>query len=128
MAKPWSPYRLSVGPNSQRSALRRVHHVTHVEAALRILADGHIARSLIFDESILNETRTTVVWMSPNVWFHGSRYGNVQFSFDFADLVRGRKLYWVEFDCELFATRRALPRFESGCLGLAGSTVRSRNQ
>jgi hypothetical protein len=83
-------------PQGQRSALRRVHHVTHIDAALRILEDGQIAQSLIFDESILNETRTTVAWMSPNFWVNGSRYGNVQFSFDFAELASGRSLYWVE--------------------------------
>jgi hypothetical protein len=96
MVKPWSQYRLSLASGGNRSALRRVHHVTHIDAALRILDDGRIARSLIFDASILNQTRTTVVWMAPNVWVHGSRYGNVQFSFDFADLARGRTLYWVE--------------------------------
>src|SRR5436309_1091969 len=78
------------------TVLRCVHHVTHTEAALRILADYKITRGLIYDESVLNDTRTTVVWLSPNTWFHGSRYGNVQFSFDFTDIVAKRKVYWVE--------------------------------
>jgi hypothetical protein len=71
-------------------------HVTHAPAALRILEDGQITRGLIRDESKLNAYRTTVTWLSPNHWVWGSRYGNVEFSFDFESLANGRRLYWVE--------------------------------
>jgi hypothetical protein len=71
-------------------------HVTHAPAALRILEDGQITRGLIRDESKLNAYRTTVTWLSPNYWVWGSRYGNVEFSFDFGSLANGRRIYWVE--------------------------------
>jgi hypothetical protein len=73
-----------------------VHHVTHTPSALRILDDGKISRGLIYDECSLNASRTTVVWLSPNQWYWGSRYGNVEFTFAFKDLVKGQKIYWVE--------------------------------
>ena len=72
------------------------HHVTHTPAALRILEDGKITRGLIYDECALNNSRTTVVWLSPNEWYWGSRYGSVEFTFNFSDLVKARKIYWVE--------------------------------
>ena len=72
------------------------HHVTHTPAALRILEDNKITRGLIYDECALNDSRTTVVWLSPNEWYWGSRYGSVQFTFNFEDLIKGRKIYWVE--------------------------------
>src|SRR5437764_10063778 len=99
MTPPWKPYACvppAKGRTGTCTVLRCVHHVTHTEAALRILADYKITRGLIYDESVLNDTRTTVVWLSPNTCFHGSRYGNVQFSFDFTDIVAKRKVYWVE--------------------------------
>jgi len=80
------------GQDGTCTVLRSAHHVTHAEAALRILDDGKITRGLIYDESVLNDTRTTVVWLSPNTWY----WGNVQFTFDFSDIVAGRKIYWVE--------------------------------
>jgi hypothetical protein len=99
MTKPWKPYACTVpttGVTGTCSVLSTVHHVTHTEPALRILADGKVTRGLIYDESILNDSRTTVVWLSPNNWYNGSRYGCVQFTFDFADIVARRKIYWVE--------------------------------
>lgn len=99
MTAPWKAYACvapSKGLTGTCTVLRSVHHVTHTTAALRILDDGKITRSLIYDESVLNDTRTTVVWLSPNRWYWGSRYGNVQFTFDFSDIVSGRKIYWVE--------------------------------
>lgn len=96
----WKTYALSLPSGSANfgsgAVLNRINHVSHTKAALRILDDGRIARTLICDESVLNATRTTVVWMSPNVWHYGSRYGNIQFTFDFSDLIAGRRVYWVE--------------------------------
>jgi hypothetical protein len=99
MTAPWKPYACVVpakGVTGTCTVLSTVHHVTHTESALRILADGKITRGLIYDESVLNDSRTTVVWLSPNTWYDGSRYGCVQFTLDFADIVAGRKVYWVE--------------------------------
>jgi hypothetical protein len=73
-----------------------VHHGTHVADARRIIEDGQIEARLVYDKSLLNQTRTCVTWFSPNVWVDGSRYGTVQFSFAWAPLVQGRKLFWVE--------------------------------
>ena len=99
MAQPWNTYACTV-PGKRTTGtctvMDIVHHVTHTPAALRIVEDGKIARGLIYDECALNDSRTTVVWLSPNEWYWGSRYGSVQFTFDFKDLVKGRKVYWVE--------------------------------
>jgi hypothetical protein len=73
-----------------------VHHVTHTPAALRIIEDRRITRGLIYDKCSLNDSRTTVVWLSPNRWVNGSRYGNVEFTYDFEGLANRRKIYWVE--------------------------------
>jgi hypothetical protein len=78
-----------------------VHHVTHTSAALRILEDRKISRGPIYDECSLNDSRTTVVWLSPNQRVYGSRYGNVEFTFDFNALVNGQKIYWLEVQKKL---------------------------
>jgi hypothetical protein len=97
--KPWNEYALKLpkkGDLGSGRSLASVMHVTHTASALRILEDGRVVRGLIQDESALNAFRTTVTWLSPNHWHYGSRYGNVEFSFDFAKLVTGRAIYWVE--------------------------------
>jgi len=78
------------------SKLEEIFHVTHLEAAHRILVDGRLHAGLVFDESRLNKERILVNWLSPNYWHRGSRYGNVQFSFDFSQLIEGKRFYWVE--------------------------------
>jgi hypothetical protein len=113
--KPWKAFALTIpGVNGvgSGSRLRTVKHVTHTASALRILEDGRIHRGLIYDESMLNAHRTTVTWLSPNHWHNGFRYGNVEFSFDFDQLVGTRCLYWVESigyqppACRFFVTDR----------------------
>jgi hypothetical protein len=99
MAPPWKPYACVVprkGTTGTCSVMTTVHHVTHTPAALRIIEDNKITRGLIYDECSLNDSRTTVVWLSPNQWYWGSRYGSIQFTFNFEELVKGRKIYWVE--------------------------------
>jgi hypothetical protein len=94
----WSKYRCVV-PSPEfgsTSELREIYHVTHAATALRIVEDGLISRGLVHDESKLNITRRTVVWASPNTWHQGSRYGTVQFKFDWSSLVAGKSMYWVE--------------------------------
>ncbi|MBR0891817.1 hypothetical protein [Bradyrhizobium diazoefficiens] len=76
--------------------MTKVHHVAHVPDARRILEDKRVRSGLIYDESRLNRTRTCVSWASANTWVEGSIYGNVQFTFDWADIIRGRRVYWVE--------------------------------
>lgn len=98
----WSKYK--VGEPSTRSnwtnpdccQLDTVHHICHVSDAYRMLEDGKIRSSLIWDESCLNNTRTCVAWLSPNHWSNGSLYGNIEFHFDWRRLVEDRKFFWVE--------------------------------
>ena len=99
MAAPWKPYVCTVpskGVTGTCSVMDVVHHVTHTGASLRIIEDRKIARGLIYDECSLNDSRTMVVWLSPNRWVNGSRYGNVEFTYDFNSLVEQCKIYWVE--------------------------------
>ena len=73
-----------------------MHHVTHLGAAQRILADGAIKPKRIRDQSVLNDTRLKVVWLSANSWYPNCVYGNVQFTFNWVDIIKKRKLFWVE--------------------------------
>jgi hypothetical protein len=101
-SSPWRKYK--VGRPSDRPnwteldccPCTEVSHVSHAEAALRIVGDGKIRKGLVFDHSKLNTERILVTWLSPNYWSSGFRYGNVRFSYDFASLVEGKNYYWVE--------------------------------
>ena len=73
-----------------------VYHVCHLDDAIRIIHDGSIRSSLIWDESRLNNTRTCVSWLSPNDWGNGSIYGNIQFNFNWIDIISNKNFYWVE--------------------------------
>jgi hypothetical protein len=75
--------------------LDKIFHVAHLETAVRIIKDGRVKAGLIFD-SKLNKQRILVVWLSPNAWSNGSRYGNIAFEMNFCDLIRGRNFYWIE--------------------------------
>lgn len=78
--------------------LTTVFHVAHIDTALNIVRDGKIKPSLISDKSKLNRDRILVIWVSPNDWSGagGSRYGNIEFAFDWRSLIAGKKYYWVE--------------------------------
>lgn len=97
----WRPYSvgtLSTRPNHENGDCRRlstVYHVTHVRHALEVIRDGKILPRLISDESRLNTKRILVIWLSPNRWHYGSRYGNVAFGFKWDSLIKGRNCYWV---------------------------------
>ena len=82
--------------NSDCAPLTTVSHVAHIDLALRIVADGKIKAGLVFDESKLNKERILVVWLSPNHWVDGFRYGNVRFNYNWSTLISGKKFYWVE--------------------------------
>jgi hypothetical protein len=76
--------------------LTTVTHSSHVGPALAIINDGEIRPTLVYDKSKLNTQRILVCWLSPNYWTLGSRYGNIDFRFDFERLIEGRNYYWVE--------------------------------
>jgi len=90
---PWEGYRVQ---KSNRASFTEVYHNCHISDALRIIEDGHIVSSLIWDESCLNNTRTLVSWVSPNAWANGSIYGQISFVFDWETLARNKRFYWVE--------------------------------
>ena len=96
----WSPFggKLAAPPKPldlRWSPLDRVQHVTHVTLARRIIEDGTIAPGLV-GEGCLATTRRRVAWVSPNTWGDGTRYGSVEFTFDWLPLVGTRSLMWVE--------------------------------
>ena len=98
----WIKYRVSA-PSTKANwteprcqPLETVGHVAHIQDAVRILEDGTIRSSLIWDESCLRDTRTCVSWVSPNSWYQGSIYGNVRFQFKWSTLIKGKVFYWVE--------------------------------
>ncbi|MFH1974387.1 MAG: hypothetical protein ABIJ52_02350 [Pseudomonadota bacterium] len=100
--KEWSKYK--VGEKSTRKnwteqscqPFSTVRHITHIKDAIRIIEDGKIRSSLVWDESKLNNSRTCVSWVSPNTWANGSIYGNISFEYIWDDLIEGKNFYWVE--------------------------------
>lgn len=96
IAKPWSLYKTGAPFSYTCAPLETVWHVCHLPIAARVLEDGHLRADLVYDYSILREDRIRVVWMSPNRWVDGYRYGNVSFEFDWKSLCEGRRFYWVE--------------------------------
>ena len=100
--KPWFKYKVgspSIKKNWTEQSCQpctEVSHVSHVDAALKIVGEKKIRQGLVFDESILNTERVLVTWASPNFWANGFRYGNVRFTYDFADLIEDKNFYWVE--------------------------------
>ena len=76
--------------------LEEVAHVTHVQPAVNIFADGRLRAGLVYKESKLTAHRIQVVWLSPTNWNSGYRYGNVRLEFRLSDLLHGRQAYWVE--------------------------------
>lgn len=100
--KPWEEY--AVGKPSDTSGwsepdcqlLDTIYHVAHVPAATRILEDDRFRADLVYDKSKLNKARIRVVWLSPNHWVPGFRYGNIRFAFDWRDLISEKRYYWVE--------------------------------
>ena len=96
MPKEWVRFRFEIG-SAASSELVTVRHVVHVPFARRIIEDGRIKAGLVYDESRLNTSRTSVTWVSANTWGPGSIYGTVEFRFSWADIVAGQKLYWANF-------------------------------
>jgi hypothetical protein len=98
--KSWQDFPIDWPPSEHGSnrcvEVGEVMHVTHVDDAFRIIEDGKVRSSLVYDESRLNTKRTEVAWVSPKWWHDGFIYGNVAFVYDWNSLVAGRKVYWVE--------------------------------
>jgi hypothetical protein len=95
----WQKYK--VGKPSTRKGwtepdcvpFEKVTHVSHVREAFRMFEDQTIRSISAGSKGKLRHT--AVVWLSPNFWTHGSRYGNVSFKFDWKTLVRDKRFYWV---------------------------------
>lgn len=117
----WERYAVT---EENRRELISISHVAHLEVASRILSDQRIRSGLVYDESCLNTSRITVVWLSPNDWTGagGFRYGNIRFAFDWNSLLIGKEFYWVEImpygvpACRILVTdadrHRILPRYD----------------
>jgi hypothetical protein len=95
MQAEWEEFKFEIG-NENSNELTTVRHIAHVPTARRIVEDGRIKAGLIYDESRLKTWRINVAWVSANTWGLGSIYGTVELQFAWADLVAGRKIYWVE--------------------------------
>lgn len=84
------------GPDAQGwTLMTSVRHGTHLTSGVRIAQDGKIAADLIYDGKLAN-TRTRVVFLSPNSWHDGSRYGTLEFGMTWPGALSTRTLYWVE--------------------------------
>jgi hypothetical protein len=101
-AKNWSDFPVAYPPPTNGwfddgcLSLSEVTHVSHIKDAIRVIEDRRIRSALVYDECCLNTKRTQVSWVSPKTWANGYLYGNVAFAFDWAKLVEGKKVYWVE--------------------------------
>lgn len=85
------------GLNSKAGVLEEIYHIVHPQAASYILDEGLIRTGLVYDESKLNKSRTTVIWLSANLWSPGSIYGTVRFAFPWLSVIAGCRFYWVEW-------------------------------
>jgi len=116
-----SPQQYAVGATGTTDCtlLETVQHVTHSFRAAEILRSKVATGRLVYDQSTLNTSRTQVVWLSPNHWFDGFRYGTVALSFDWKMLVANRKAYWIEVAeysphaCRILLTDRPHPNLQT---------------
>jgi len=92
----WEKYKVGRKESYACLEFSFVRHIFHMRDAIRIVEDGIIRSSLIWDESKLNNTRTCVSWISPNQWGGGSFYGNISFEFNWISIIQDKRLYWVE--------------------------------
>lgn len=73
-----------------------VSHVTHINHFFGIIDKEFLQPRLVYDYCKLNKYRILVNWLSPNTWAQGYRYGSVKLDFDWNNLIKNRKFYWVE--------------------------------
>lgn len=117
---PWTPYKVGKKSDSPKwtnpdcEILNKIGHVVHLETAGRILKDGKIKSNIVSPSSSLEIENVSVAWFSPNSWSDGSRYGNIEFVFDFSKLIEGKNIYWAGVKnygvnaCCFFITKRKL--------------------
>jgi hypothetical protein len=89
----WDQYRIRRGEEVEMTTVR---HIAQLPTATRIIEDDRIKSGLIYDQSVLNRSRISVVWLSANTWANGSMYGTIAFGFPWADIVDGQNIYWAE--------------------------------
>ena len=99
MTRPWRSFTEGRAAPSEGaegwSALTTVRHTTHLVPAIRIAEARALVARLIYN-GVLRETRTKVVYFSPNYWAEGSRYGTFEFAVAWSELLKGRDMYWVD--------------------------------
>lgn len=88
--------RQGTGFNNTCKRFDVVGHTTHVIQGPTIFADGQLSSNLVYDNSTLQTRRIKVVFVSPNDWNNGYRYGNIRFDFNWSQLWQGKHAYWVE--------------------------------
>lgn len=74
--------------------LSDVTHVTHIANAVSIAEKGRVLPALTCDTPQLRKRRIEVVWVSPNHWHPGFRYGHVAFHFPWS-VVHKKYAYWI---------------------------------
>ncbi len=94
-----------------------VSHVSHVSEAFRVFEDQMIRSTSLGNKS--KPRHTAVVWLSPNFWTHGSRYGNISFTFDWRALIKDKQFYWVgaiqhpgTVACQILITKEEHPELD----------------
>jgi hypothetical protein len=115
MKMPWEAYHAGPAGRENWEEFSSVSHVTHIDNAVSIIQKQEIGPQLVFDESKLNESRTQVIWASPNHWWNGYRYGNIAFDLDWKELIDGKLYFWVEAmpeyhptACRILITKRKI--------------------
>jgi hypothetical protein len=102
MAKEWLEFKVGKvstqtnWTNKDCQPFSTITHTTHIEMFFNMLDDGAILPRLVYDESKLNTKRILVVWLSPNTWGVGYRYGTIQLELDWTLLIKDMRIYWVE--------------------------------
>ena len=97
---PWTRFAMKLDskgmPGRNCLVFPPVTHISHTSDAIRIVEDGRIRTSLVYDESRLNTERVAVCWLSPKHWSDGYIYGHVSFSIDWPELIDDKQFYWIE--------------------------------
>jgi hypothetical protein len=97
---PWQQYAITremLGRKGRLAEFHQIRHIAHLSDARLILSQGVIRNQLVYDESLLQQYRLPVVWLSPNRWSVGSLYGTIAFEFNFQEIVDlAPRIFWVE--------------------------------
>src|ERR1700680_2198052 len=97
MQESWTMFAVGERGSPTCLPLRSVGHVTHVESALEILADGFFSAKMVADSvGPLGNMQLKVLFTSPydcEKNGDGYRFGNVAFMFDWRALIKGKNYY-----------------------------------